>query len=326
MKYFLFITILFFCVFLSGQEKNILGTETKKDSILASVNGESITLQDVILESNAEEARLAAMYTGTDLVRKIEEVRRKVLDDLINRKLIYAAYLKQPFAIPGQHVEDMVDSFAGVMGDGTRKSLEERLKSYGSDLDELKAKVKEKIATDVLLYRNCTLHVQITPKEIYEEYEARKSQWKQQEQVEIQLLQVLKKRSADSASPEEIVKNLKIMLKDADEEIFGEIVKKNSSGLNAAQGGKMGRIDRSKLRPEFAGPLSNAKKGDIVGPVETGEGYYFIRVSDIIEEKEISYEKVAPGIEKELREKAFKQRKQFYLNRLKEGAVIRILI
>ena len=97
MKNFLILSIIFCAVLVYAQDKNMLSTETKRDSILASVNGESITLQDVMLESNAEEAKLSSMFTGEDLIRKIEEVRRKVLEDLINRKLIYASYKKLIF-------------------------------------------------------------------------------------------------------------------------------------------------------------------------------------------------------------------------------------
>ena len=133
---------------------------------------------------------------------------------------------KEPFDIPSQHVEDMVDSLARIMGDGTRESLERRLKSFGSNMEELKAKAREKIATDVLIYRNCILPVQISPKEVFLAYEANPARWKKQEQLEIQLLQVLKKRTGDGADPKKIVENLKDMLKDADEEMFGEIVRK----------------------------------------------------------------------------------------------------
>ncbi|MBE6405659.1 MAG: hypothetical protein E7040_06530 [Lentisphaerae bacterium] len=326
MKNFLILAIIFCAVLVHAQDKNMLSTETKRDSILASVNGESITLQDVMLESNAEEAKLSSMFTGEDLIRKIEEVRRKVLEDLINRKLIYASYKKQPFDIPTQNVEDMVDALARIMGDGTRESLERRLNEFGSNMDELKRKVREKIATDFLIYKNCILHVEVTPKEIYDEYKANPARWKKQEQVEIQLLQVLKGKNADGLDPVKVVQNLKEMLKNADEEMFGEIVKKNSNGPNAAKGGKMGWIDRDKLRPEFAAPLKNAKQGDIIGPVETPEGYYFIRVGKLAGEEQISYEKAAPEIEKELREKAIQYRKRIYLQELKDGAVIRLLI
>lgn len=326
MRILLVTVLLFSTFFLIAQGNSGVNTGARRDSILASVNGESITLQDVILESNAEEAKLASMFTGEDLIRKIEEVRRKVLEDLVNRKLVYASYKKQPFEIPSQNVEDMIDSLAKVMGDGTRESLKRRLRELGSNMDELRAKAREKIATDALIYRNCIFHVQITPKEVFQEYESNPLRWKKQEQLSLQLLQVLKKQENGGADPLKVVENLKEMVKNADEEMFGEIVKKNTNGPNAAQGGRMGWIERDKLRPEFSGPLKLARKGDIIGPVETPEGYYFIRVCDIAEEEKISFENAVPIIEKELREKAIQQRKKIYLRQLKEGAVIRFLI
>lgn len=322
MKYLLLLIFLGGVFQIMSAEKNDSSAETRRDSVLASVNGESITLQDVILESNAEEAKLAAMYTGSELYRKIEEVRTKILNDLIDRKLVYASYLKKPFEIPKQNVEDAVDSLAAIMGDGTRASLERRLKSYGSNMDELRQKAKEKIATEVLIYRNCVFYVQITPKEVYEAYESDPAQWQKPERIEIQLLQVSKKKLPDGAEPEEVVKNLKEMLRNADEDIFGEIVKKNSSGPNAAQGGKMGWIDRDKLRPEFSEALKEVKKGEIVGPVETPEGFYFIRICDIVAAEKVPFEKAAPTIGKKLKEKAVNERKKIYMEQLKEGAVI----
>ena len=326
MKFFLLAAAMLCIVSLSAQRKVTLATETQKDSILASVNGESITLQDVILESSPEESKLASLFQGEDLYLKIMEVRRNILENLVNRKLVYAAYKKQPFEIPSQNIEDMVDSLARIMGDGTRESLERRLKSLGSDMNKLKEKAREKIATDVLIYRNCHLHVRITPKEIYEEYEAKSKQWKKLEQLELQLCQVLKKKRADGTDPVKVVENLKNMFKNADEEMFAEIVMKNTTGPNAAKGGRMGWIERNKLRPEFIKPLQNAKKGDIAGPIETTEGYYFIRVCNIVKEETIPFEKAASVIEKELKEKAIRERREKYFKQLREGAVIRILI
>ena len=107
---------------------------------------------------------------------------------------------------------------------------------------------------------------------------------------------------------------------------MGEIVKKNSSGPNAAQGGKMGWIDRDKLRPEFSAALRNAEKGSITGPVETPEAFYFIRISNIAPAEKIPFEKALPEIEKELRYQEIRNRKDKYINDLKENAVISILI
>lgn len=326
MKHLLIAFLFTICWNLFPQENLALALETKRDSILASVNGDPITLLDIILESNADEARLAAMYTGTELIRKIEEVRSALLESLIQRKLIYASYKGNPFEIPKQHIEDAIDSLAILMGDGTRESLERRVKSYGSSMEVLREKAREKIATEVLIYRNCIVHVQITPKEVYETYEANPEKWSKPERLKIQLLQILKKKTEGSAAPEEIVKNLQVMLKDADEDIFGEIVKKNSSGPNAAQGGKMGWIDRDKLRPEFEAALKNTQKGEIAGPVETPEAFYFIRLSDLAAAEKVPFEKAYPEIEKELRNAAILKRKEKYITELKEQAVIEVLI
>ena len=326
MKIFILCLLFSVCSGLFAQENLNLATETKRDSILASVNGEPITLLDIILESNADEAKFAAMYTGTELIRKIEEVRRTLLNELIERKLIYASYRAKPFEIPRQHIEDAIDSLALLMGDGTRESLERRVKSYGSSMEELRRKAVEKIVTEVLLYRNCIIHVQITPKEIYETYEKNPEQWSKPERLKIQLLQVRKDKTEGSAAPEEIVKNLQTMLKNADEDIFSEIVKKNSTGPNAAQGGKMGWIDRDKLRPEFAEALKEKTKNSITGPVETPEGFYFIRIMDTAPAEKIPFEKAYEEIERELRSKAIKERKEKYIRNLKESAVIQIQI
>ena len=64
MRYFLFWILLLSLFPVSAQQKISLATETQKDSILASVNGESITLQDVILESSPEESKLATLFQG----------------------------------------------------------------------------------------------------------------------------------------------------------------------------------------------------------------------------------------------------------------------
>ena len=88
----------------------------------------------------------------------------------------------------------------------------------------------------------------------------------------------------------------------------------------------MGWIERAKLRPEFVKPLLNAEKGAIIGPIETAEGYYFIRICNVMKEEKISFEKAAPAIERELKAKAIQKRREKYFKELREGAVIRILI
>ena len=104
--------------------------KTQIDSVLVSVNGEPITLLDVILETAGMERRLAGHLTGERLMRETHRIRMEAVEMIILHKLLYLEYLKRPFPIPNQEVESMIDKFATEMGDGTRETLEKHAVLY----------------------------------------------------------------------------------------------------------------------------------------------------------------------------------------------------
>ncbi len=319
MKIFLLAGSLLLCSLLFAQGKTDLGRESKVDSVIATVNGEPITLLDVILESGQDEARLAAMFTGERLYAETAKVRKAIVDNLVVRKLIYEKYKAKPFEIQKQHIEDMVDSLALGMGDGTRESLERKAKSYGSDMEEIRAKAKERIAVDVLLMQNCDRRVFITPREVYEAYCKHPEKWTKPATVDLQLILIRR----GSGNPGETAANIAEMLRNADERMFRRIAVENSEGPNASKGGHVGKIEMNKLRPEFLAVLKNAEKNEIKGPVETPEGFYFIRVNGISREEKLPFEKVSREIHDSLRRAALEKNRNEYKAELLSEAVVR---
>jgi len=319
MKNFLFCALLLPCLLWSAERKSDLGKESKVDSVLASVNGEPITLLDVILESGRDEARLAAMFTGERLFSETAKVRRLIVEDIVVRKLIYAKYKEKPFDIQKQHIEDMVDYLASGMGDGTRQSLLRKIRSMGSSVGELREKAKEKIAVDVMLMENCDRRVSVTPRDIFNEYKRTPEKWRVPATLELQLLLI---RSGKN-NLQETVDNIRKMLKDANEATFTLLTKENSEGPAAAKGGFVGKIEQDKLRPEFAEALKNLKKGMIAGPVRTPEGVYFIRVHDFTAARSLPFEQVAPTIADSLRTEALERVRNEYKAQLLKEAVVR---
>ncbi len=85
----------------------------------------------------------------------------------------------------------------------------------------------------------------------------------------------------------------------------------------------MGTIDKDKLRPEFAQSLKDAKAGDVAGPVETPEGFYFIKLLSESAAETAPFEKAAPEIKRSLENSAKEAKRAAYLERLKEKAVVR---
>ena len=318
--------MLFLCLLLAGTvtlSAQNLGKETRVDSVLASVNGDPITLLDVMLESSREELRLASLYSGARLYSEISQLRKKITEDIIVRKLIYAKYQEKPFPIDNQYIERMLDHLAVTIGGGSRDSLVKKAEALGTTMEELKEKAKEKIAVDIMMAESCDRPVYITPKEVYEYYQKNRSEWITPASYKLELLLVGRNGGRSGPDPKVACGKLSKQLKNGSKELFVQMVKANSDAPNAESGGAVGAVDEDKLRPEFAKVVKTMRPGQIQGPLETPEGYYFIRLDSIQKQKEIPYEKAAGEISKRLEDQQKEQLRKAYGEKLKEQALIR---
>ena len=150
---------------------------TRIDSVLVSVNGEPITLLDVILETGSREKELAGIYSGERLFSETRKLREETVEQIVTRKLIYEKYKTAPFDIPRQEIENLLDEFVRTSGAESRAALEKSLLPFGITPERLREQAKERIAVEVLLMRDCNHHVDVTPKEVYEDYKAHPEKW-----------------------------------------------------------------------------------------------------------------------------------------------------
>lgn len=323
--YFL-LTGVFFSASLYSAEKSRKTPvrDMRVDSLLVSVNGQGITLLEVLLETSNEEIRLANMYSGERLYSETEKLRKKVIEEIIIRKLVYEEYKRRPFPIARQHIDRYMDILASTMGNGTRLGLERKARSLGTNLDELQEKIREKIAVDVLLHEYCDRPIYVTPKEVFEHYQNNPRDWTEPKKYALELLLIAKKGNKTQLEPlkacEKISEEL-AALKDKSE--FTRLVRAFSDAPGAANNNGATLVEENKLRPEFAPVLKKCKAGEIKGPVETLEGYYFIRVDSILPEKKVPFEQVSEKIRFLLEQEQRVKVRQKYAEQLKAGAVIK---
>lgn len=305
----------------SVQLKN-LSDKTQIDSVLVSVNGEPITLLDVILETAGMERRLAGHLTGERLMRETHKIRMEAVEMIILHRLLFLEYLKRPFPIPNQEVESMIDKIAKEMGDGTRETLEQQLKVYGFSIAKLKVRTKQRIATETILAYLCDRKVYITPKEVYDEYKAHPEKWSTPARIELQLLQILH-NSNKNPDPQKAISEISKKIKNCSPQTFSSLVKEYSEGILAENNGMTGIMDLDKLRPEFASVVKGRQRNDIAGPVKTPEAWYFIRIHTLYPASKIPFAKISESIHKELREKAWTKNRKDFSDSLRKNAIIR---
>jgi len=321
---FRILIIIFFCanVFAQAPPKYRLKKPegAQVDSILASVNGEPISLMDVIYESSYSEARLYAVYSSKKIFNEIQKLRKKMLNNIIDRKLILLEYkVTKPFTIPRQYVENLIDELAMNFGCSNRSELHEKAKEAGTSIEELRKKARIKVITQIMIANYIHTFVNLTPREIYEYYKKNIKEFSTEPQVRLQLL-LLNQKHDDF---ERIKKELTETFKKADKKIFTGMVRLYSSGPGAMRGGDLGWIECSELREEFAEASKDKKVGTIVGPIQTDEGIYFIRINERKGATKANFAKMLPQIKEKIEAKRREKAYNKYIAKLRKKSIIR---
>ena len=182
---------------------------------------------------------------------------------------------------------------------------------------------RQREAVSILLGESCDRPVYVTPKEVYEYYQKNQSEWITPASYKLELLLVGRNGGRSGPDPKVACDKLSGQLKNASKELFAQMVKANSDAPNAESGGAVGAVDADKLRPEFAKVVKAMQPGQIKGPLETPEGFYFIRLDSIRPQEEIPYEKAAGEIRKRLEDLRKEQLRKAYGEKLKKQALIR---
>ena len=297
---------------------------TRIDSVLVSVNGEPITLLDVILETGSREKELAGIYSGERLFSETRKLREETVEQIVTRKLIYEKYKANPFDIPRQEIENLLDEFVRSSGAESRSALEKSLLPFGITPERLREQAKERIAVEVLLMRDCNHHVDVTPKEVYEDYKAHPEKWTIPEKISLQLLQINVTAGSAGGDPKAAVKAIRKELdEDSSQKNFTRLVLERSDGATASDGGITEGAELGKLRPEFIEALKDKKSGDVVGPIEAPEAFFFLRVIGIEPARLVPFSQANREVREALyKVKAAEKRKE-YEKEIRRDAVIR---
>ena len=297
---------------------------TSIDSVLVSVNGEPITLLDVILETAERERELAGTYSGERLLSETRKLREETIEQIITRKLIYEKYKAEPFDIPRQDIENLLDEFVRNSGAESRAALEKSLLPIGITPERLREQAKETIAVEVLLMRDCDHHVDITPKEVYEEYKVHPKNWTVPEKITLQLLQINVTAGSAGGDPKSAANVIRKELdEDSSQKNFTRLVLERSDGATASTGGTIEDIEMDKLRPEFIEALKGKKTGDVVGPIEAPEAYFFLRVVATKPAKLIPFSQANREVRNALYQKKAAEKRKEYSEQVRQNAVIR---
>ena len=286
------------------------------NSILASVNGEAISLMDVLPYTREQEYVAYASRSASELPQVIAQIRKKAVDDLIDRKLIIADYRAGKFRIPVQDIDSEIDRVAVNMGAKSRSDFIARLRQSGVDYAKMRSDMEEQMAIQLMMHRCSLAGNSVTPAELHDYYSKHQDEFSKSDCVELAMILV---------KDEKISQHISSVLQNSPEE-FASLAVRYSEGPGKENGGVLGLIEVRRLRTEFAAAMTDIAEGKIYGPVKTPEGMNFLKAVKFIPGSRNDYFTVLPELRNLLEKKVREERFEQYRLSLRQKAVIRYFI
>ena len=282
------------------------------DSVLAAVNGEPVTLGEILPSLQDREFRLRSAYSGKALEQEILKLRFRAVEELIDQKLIVADFNSKKLYIPRQELENELDRWGNYIGCHSRKELEERVRKSGSTLSELRKRLEKRMIVQIMRRREYLLAGPPSPGDLLRRFKEEKKKLSFPGSVELALLRL----TADDQKNIERIKNA-LSENPAQWDQFAALY-----SLTPGTNGSIGVVELDKLRSEFAQAMKKIAEKKIYPAVKTADGVYFIKVLKYTPPRRPVFKEHAPQIKKIMENEIYRKCSAEYAQRLRDGAVI----
>jgi peptidyl-prolyl cis-trans isomerase SurA len=216
------------------------------------------------------------------------QLEQKVLEDLINDKLVIAQAGRLGVSIPFSEVEDQVnkaiDENRRMLGG--EEAFRRQLEQEGFTIDSLKKLYREQVQNRMLVERVLQMEMTRGQGEIDEEtlrgfYERKKAELPLRPEVVHLKTIFIGFETATDARREAKERIEQVYRRVLSGEAFADLAREYSDDPSGAKGGDLGFLKPEDLRdPAFAAAAAALDIGEVSEPILTSYGYHLIRITE----------------------------------------------
>lgn len=289
-------------------------TGCQESDVAAKVNGEVITNAELDKQLEQLKKQYPQMFTGADGEGRMLDFKQRLLDNLINQKLVEQAAKEKDIKITDADVDKQIEQLKSGFKDDAQ--FEQALKTAGMSVDQLKTQIRDQLLTQKLI-ESLAADIKVTEAEVKAYYDKNKAQFLQKE---------AKKASHILFKPDDKKTAEKVLAEVKAGGDFAALAKQYSvDTATASKGGDLG-WPTTPYVPEFETALAKLKKGQTSALVQTPYGWHIIRVTDERKGKQQTLAEVKAQIEQIIQQQRRADGYQKFLDDLKKKAEIEILV
>ena len=288
------------------------------DKIEVIVNDEMITRREVDRLLAPIYENYKTIYDGETLLSKVSEARQKVIEQLIEDRLVYSEAKKCAINVDEKEIDDKIRITIDKVG--SKEEFDKAIAGQQLTMKELRVRYKEQAMSRRVIDLKVGSKVKLTPVEVENYYTKNIDRFATPEEVLVKNILIRPEdnptRAANLAG--EVLKRLK---EGCD---FGGLAKIYSQGPGAENGGLMGYIKRGDLMPAIEEVVFKLKAGEVSGIVQTSVGYHIFKVEEKRPGSVRSFKDAKKDVEGAIFMEKMDQKVKAWIDSLKKNAYIEI--
>ena len=251
------------------------------NEIAAQVEEKIITWNDIRRELEPLVPQIRAESASQrDFQRRISEVSRQILGDLIDRVLIIREFNEEGYQIPPDFLENAFDDYLIEEFNNDRAEFLRFLRARGLNELTFREQLKERMIVDFMRSRTLGSRTSVSPEQVQAYYEAEenRSRFFQEEGVKLRMITLRPQGPETLEGVLSRAETLVAELRDGAE--FAETAMQFSEDERADEGGDWGWVRRETLRAEIAELAFGMEVGQISDPLAINQSVYILKIED----------------------------------------------
>jgi peptidyl-prolyl cis-trans isomerase SurA len=295
------------------------------DRVAAIVNGEVVTLQELIARAG-EEIRSASDEPEDRREAAVGRALRRAFEVVVADRLLSSQAKELGF----EATEAQLDQAVEEVKKNNRfddESLKQALASQGLSMAEWRNQLRREFeAFNVLRYR-VRSRVKISDEDLKNYYQAHRSEFAGEEQVHVRHIFLPLPENASAAETAKVrAAGEKVVQRVATGEDFAQIAREVSKGPGAEDGGDLGWLSRGTIQKSLEDVAFALKDGEVSGLVRAGPGFHVFKVEGRRTSGGKTFEEARAEIQDRLMNEQAETYRQQYLAELRRDAVIELRI
>ncbi len=310
-------TVFLASAFFSGAPEAVHAEVVER--IVAVVNDEIITEQDLQVVMAPVAAQLRTRFTGPELDGRLSEMRRDFLNRVIEDKLVLSEAKRRQVIVKDDEVDEMITEVRNKFP--SKEIFLQSLEEQGLTERKLWNRFRDQIMTQKFVSYEVKSKVAVSPGEISEYYKNHASEFDQGDRVKLlHILVRIGTRSEEEARTfsESLIQKINTG------ESFEELAKSYSEGAEAKEGGQMGWIQRGQLMGEIDEKVFALNSNQVAAPIQSSLGFHIFKVLEYQKSSIQPLSEVRDSIFESIFKRKLRMRLESWIENLRKHAYISV--